>query len=139
MPSTVPGVERALTQIDCCCLRIVILSINNARAQALAELRLDLVTVVCIFRLSAAPSQPPRIISSVRSGSRYVITWDHVIALANESTVTGYKVCNGLLDYSAHKVHCCKERLILVHVAVLAKPIQLSCSSCVAESAGRAP
>lgn len=98
VPSTEPGVERALTQTDCCCLRVVILSINSARAHALAELRVDLVTVVCIFLLSAAPSQPPRIISSVRSGSRYVITWDHVIALANESTVTGYKVGERSLD-----------------------------------------
>lgn len=45
-----------------------------------------------LFLLPTAPSQPPRIISSVRSGSRYIITWDHVVALSNESTVTGYKV-----------------------------------------------
>ncbi|XP_038625869.1 contactin-1 isoform X2 [Tachyglossus aculeatus] len=40
----------------------------------------------------APPSQPPRIISSIRSGSRYIITWDHVISLSNESAVQGYKV-----------------------------------------------
>ncbi|KAI4576700.1 hypothetical protein MJT46_002535 [Ovis ammon polii x Ovis aries] len=56
-----------------------------------------------------APSQPPRIISSIRSGSRYIITWDHVVALSNESTVTGYKVLyrpDGQHDgklYSTHK------------------------------------
>ncbi|MEJ1271337.1 hypothetical protein NN561_002173 [Cricetulus griseus] len=47
--------------------------------------------VIEAFTRKAPPSQPPRIISSVRSGSRYIITWDHVVALSNESTVTGYK------------------------------------------------
>ncbi|XP_026357877.1 contactin-1 isoform X1 [Ursus americanus] len=62
-----------------------------------------------IFTKKAPPSQPPRIISSVRSGSRYIITWDHVVALSNESTVTGYKVLyrpDGQHDgklYSTHK------------------------------------
>ncbi|XP_003355665.2 contactin-1 isoform X1 [Sus scrofa] len=61
------------------------------------------------FTKKAPPSQPPRIISSVRSGSRYIITWDHVVALSNESTVTGYKVLyrpDGQHDgklYSTHK------------------------------------
>lgn len=44
---------------------------------------------ICCF---SAPSQRPRIISSVRSGSRYIITWDHVKAMSNESAVEGYKV-----------------------------------------------
>ncbi|KAB0378542.1 hypothetical protein FD755_010120 [Muntiacus reevesi] len=61
------------------------------------------------FTKKAPPSQPPRIISSIRSGSRYIITWDHVVALSNESTVTGYKVLyrpDGQHDgklYSTHK------------------------------------
>ncbi|KAJ7329753.1 hypothetical protein JRQ81_015927 [Phrynocephalus forsythii] len=40
----------------------------------------------------APPRQRPRIISAVRSGSKYVITWDHVKSQSNESTVKGYKV-----------------------------------------------
>uniref|UniRef100_A0A670JES3 Contactin 1 n=1 Tax=Podarcis muralis TaxID=64176 RepID=A0A670JES3_PODMU len=40
----------------------------------------------------APPRQRPRIISSVRSGSKYIITWDHVKSQSNESTVKGYKV-----------------------------------------------
>jgi len=61
------------------------------------------------YTKKAPPSQPPRIISSIRSGSRYIITWDHVVALSNESTVTGYKVLyrpDGQHDgklYSTHK------------------------------------
>ncbi|XP_068950931.1 contactin-1 isoform X1 [Petaurus breviceps papuanus] len=65
--------------------------------------------VVDVYTKKAPPSQPPRIISSVRSGSRYIITWDHVRAMSNESTVTGYKVLyrpdgehEGKL-YSTHK------------------------------------
>uniref|UniRef100_A0A8U7MU43 Contactin-1 n=1 Tax=Corvus moneduloides TaxID=1196302 RepID=A0A8U7MU43_CORMO len=45
-----------------------------------------------IVTRKAPPSQRPRIISSVRSGSRYIITWDHVKAMSNESAVEGYKV-----------------------------------------------
>lgn len=45
-----------------------------------------------IITRKAPPSQRPRIISSVRSGSRYIITWDHVKAMSNESAVEGYKV-----------------------------------------------
>ncbi|XP_061495933.1 contactin-1 isoform X2 [Rhineura floridana] len=40
----------------------------------------------------APPRQRPRIISSVKSGSKYIITWDHVKSQSNESTVKGYKV-----------------------------------------------
>uniref|UniRef100_A0A8D0CE76 Contactin 1 n=1 Tax=Salvator merianae TaxID=96440 RepID=A0A8D0CE76_SALMN len=40
----------------------------------------------------APPRQRPRIISSVRSGSKYIITWDHVRPQSNESSVKGYKV-----------------------------------------------
>ncbi|KAH0616608.1 hypothetical protein JD844_027850 [Phrynosoma platyrhinos] len=40
----------------------------------------------------APPRQRPRIISAVRSGSKYIITWDHVKSQSNESTVKGYKV-----------------------------------------------
>ncbi|EHB08407.1 Contactin-1 [Heterocephalus glaber] len=65
--------------------------------------------VIETFTRKAPPSQPPRIISSVRSGSRYIISWDHVVALSNESSVTGYKVLyrpdgqhEGKL-YSTHK------------------------------------
>ncbi|XP_075863295.1 contactin-1 isoform X1 [Microcebus murinus] len=65
--------------------------------------------VIETFTKKAPPSKPPRIISSVRSGSHYIITWDHVVALSNESTVTGYKVLyrpDGQYDgklYSTHK------------------------------------
>lgn len=58
----------------------------------LAELKLGYGDQQLHIITFTAPSQPPRIISSVRSGSRYIITWDHVVALSNESTVTGYKV-----------------------------------------------
>ena len=71
---------------------VIIISIIIPDAIEYAELRMDIVTTDCILLLFTAPSQPPRIISSVRSGSRYIITWDHVVALSNESTVTGYKV-----------------------------------------------
>uniref|UniRef100_A0A7M4ERE2 Contactin 1 n=1 Tax=Crocodylus porosus TaxID=8502 RepID=A0A7M4ERE2_CROPO len=47
---------------------------------------------VDIVTYKAPPSQRPRIISSVRSGSRYIITWDHVKPMPNESAVSGYKV-----------------------------------------------
>ncbi|XP_072002973.1 contactin-1 [Engystomops pustulosus] len=40
----------------------------------------------------APPSQKPRIISAVKSGSQYIITWDHVKPLSNESAVKGYKI-----------------------------------------------
>ncbi|XP_073476030.1 contactin-1 [Aquarana catesbeiana] len=40
----------------------------------------------------APPSQIPRIISAVKSGSQYIITWEHVTPLSNESAVNGYKV-----------------------------------------------
>ncbi|XP_056429916.1 contactin-1 [Hyla sarda] len=40
----------------------------------------------------APPSQKPRIISAVKSGSQYIITWEHVKPLNNESEVRGYKV-----------------------------------------------
>ncbi|KAM4747400.1 contactin-1 [Rhinophrynus dorsalis] len=40
----------------------------------------------------APPSQRPRITSAVRSGSQYIITWEHVVPLSNESDVNGYKV-----------------------------------------------
>ncbi|XP_066489779.1 contactin-1 [Tiliqua scincoides] len=40
----------------------------------------------------APPRQRPNIVSSVRSGSKYIITWDHVRSQSNESTVKGYKV-----------------------------------------------
>ncbi|XP_068132653.1 contactin-1 [Hyperolius riggenbachi] len=49
----------------------------------------------------APPSQKPRIISVVKSGSQYIITWDHVKPLSNESAVNGYKVVyrpNGQID-----------------------------------------
>ncbi|PIO37819.1 hypothetical protein AB205_0005320, partial [Aquarana catesbeiana] len=39
----------------------------------------------------APPSQIPRIISAVKSGSQYIITWEHVTPLSNESAVNGYK------------------------------------------------
>ncbi|XP_030404820.1 contactin-1 isoform X1 [Gopherus evgoodei] len=45
-----------------------------------------------IITRKAPPSQRPRIISTVRSGSRYIITWDHVTPKSNESAVQGYKV-----------------------------------------------
>ncbi|KAM9171705.1 contactin-1 [Pangshura tecta] len=45
-----------------------------------------------IITRKAPPSQRPRIISTVRSGSRYIITWDHVTPMSNESAVQGYKV-----------------------------------------------
>ncbi|EMP39011.1 Contactin-1 [Chelonia mydas] len=48
--------------------------------------------VVDIVTRKAPPSQRPRIISTVRSGSRYIITWDHVTPMSNESAVQGYKV-----------------------------------------------
>ncbi|XP_024056843.1 contactin-1 [Terrapene carolina triunguis] len=47
---------------------------------------------VDIITRKAPPSQRPRIISTVRSGSRYIITWDHVTPMSNESAVQGYKV-----------------------------------------------
>ncbi|XP_063783382.1 contactin-1 [Pseudophryne corroboree] len=40
----------------------------------------------------APPSQKPQIISAVKSGSQYIITWQHVTPLSNESAVDGYKV-----------------------------------------------
>ncbi|KAL7982657.1 hypothetical protein Chor_010255, partial [Crotalus horridus] len=40
----------------------------------------------------APPRQQPRIIDAVRSGSKYIITWEHVKSQSNESTVKGYKV-----------------------------------------------
>ncbi|KAM4676290.1 contactin-1 [Discoglossus pictus] len=40
----------------------------------------------------APPSQRPRFTSIVRSGSQYVITWEHVKSLHNESAVSGYKI-----------------------------------------------
>ncbi|XP_013911744.1 PREDICTED: contactin-1-like [Thamnophis sirtalis] len=40
----------------------------------------------------APPRQQPRIINAVRSGSKYIITWEHVKSQSNESTVKGYKV-----------------------------------------------
>ncbi|XP_075713175.1 contactin-1 [Rhinoderma darwinii] len=40
----------------------------------------------------APPSQKPRIISAVKSGSQYIITWEHVKPLSNESAVRGYKI-----------------------------------------------
>ncbi|XP_044132974.1 contactin-1 [Bufo gargarizans] len=40
----------------------------------------------------APPSQKPRIISAVKSGSQYIITWEHVKPLSNESAVSGYKI-----------------------------------------------
>ncbi|KAM9312647.1 contactin-1 [Gastrophryne carolinensis] len=40
----------------------------------------------------APPSQKPHIISTVRSGSQYIITWEHVKPLSNESAVSGYKI-----------------------------------------------
>lgn len=75
----------------------------------LAELKLDMMIVNPVLLFFTAPSQPPRIISSIRSGSRYIITWDHVVALSNESTVTGYKVDKRLLDYSLPKSHSYKD------------------------------
>ncbi|KAH1186269.1 contactin-1 [Mauremys mutica] len=45
-----------------------------------------------IITRKAPPSQRPRIISTVRSGSMYIITWDHVTPMSNESAVQGYKV-----------------------------------------------
>lgn len=85
--------------------RYIIISITITNVMQLAELNLDTVIVTHILLLFTAPSQPPKITSSVRSGSRYIITWDHVVALSNESTVTGYKVDKRLLDYSPHKPH----------------------------------
>lgn len=49
-------------------------------------------SVIDIVTRKAPPSQRPRIVSSVRSGSRYIITWDHVKPMSNESAVQGYKV-----------------------------------------------
>ncbi|XP_041327420.1 contactin-1 [Pyrgilauda ruficollis] len=49
-------------------------------------------STIDVVTRKAPPSQRPRIISSVRSGSRYIITWDHVKAMSNESAVEGYKV-----------------------------------------------
>nr|AAI70294.1 Contactin/F3/F11 [Xenopus laevis] len=40
----------------------------------------------------APPSQIPQITSAVRYGSQYIITWEHVVPLSNESAVNGYKV-----------------------------------------------
>ncbi|XP_075065156.1 contactin-1 [Mixophyes fleayi] len=40
----------------------------------------------------APPSQKPHIISAVKSGSQFIITWQHVTPLSNESAVDGYKV-----------------------------------------------
>ncbi|XP_074840181.1 contactin-1 [Carettochelys insculpta] len=48
--------------------------------------------VIDIVTRKAPPSQRPRITSTVRSGSRYIITWDHVKPKSNESDVQGYKV-----------------------------------------------
>ncbi|XP_048355503.1 contactin-1 isoform X1 [Sphaerodactylus townsendi] len=40
----------------------------------------------------APPRQKPKITSYVKSGSKYIITWDHVRSDSNESDVKGYKV-----------------------------------------------
>ncbi|XP_069084956.1 contactin-1 [Pleurodeles waltl] len=48
--------------------------------------------IVDVITKKAPPSQKPRITSSVRSGSEYIITWEHVVPLSNESKVEGYKV-----------------------------------------------
>ncbi|MEE6480854.1 hypothetical protein FKM82_012686 [Ascaphus truei] len=45
-----------------------------------------------VLTRKAPPSQRPRNIYAVRSGSKYIITWDHVKSLSNESSVNGYKV-----------------------------------------------
>lgn len=100
----------------------------------LAELMLEMVMVNYILLLFTAPSQPPRIISSIRSGSRYIITWDHVVALSNESTVTGYKVDKRLLGYSLTQASFLQRGLVFALCAVSAKSIQFSHSSCVTES-----
>lgn len=59
-----------------------------------ASLNINEISFMCTLYICcfSAPSQRPRIISSVRSGSRYIITWDHVKAMSNESAVEGYKV-----------------------------------------------
>ncbi|KAG9490214.1 contactin-1 isoform X2 [Eleutherodactylus coqui] len=44
------------------------------------------------YTRKAPPSQKPRIISAVKSGSQYIITWEHVKPLSNESAVSGYKI-----------------------------------------------
>lgn len=96
----------------------------------LAELKLEMVMANCISLLFTAPSQPPRIISSIRSGSRYIITWDHVVALSNESTVTGYKVDKRSLEYSPPQGPFLQRGLVFGLFAVSAKPIQFSHPSC---------
>ncbi|XP_053572700.1 contactin-1 [Bombina bombina] len=40
----------------------------------------------------APPSQSPKITSVVRSGSQYIITWEHVDATTSGSEVKGYKI-----------------------------------------------
>ncbi|XP_073506814.1 contactin-1-like isoform X2 [Phyllobates terribilis] len=44
------------------------------------------------FHTSKAPPSQKPIITAVKSGSQYIITWDHVKPLYNESKVLGYKV-----------------------------------------------
>ncbi|MBN3298345.1 CNTN1 protein, partial [Amia calva] len=45
-----------------------------------------------IYSKKAPPSRPPRIIKKYIVGKRVNIAWEHVVPLANESQVDGYKV-----------------------------------------------
>uniref|UniRef100_A0A8D0GZF7 Contactin-1 n=1 Tax=Sphenodon punctatus TaxID=8508 RepID=A0A8D0GZF7_SPHPU len=48
--------------------------------------------IVSALTKKSPPSQRPRNLSAVRSGEKYIVTWEHVRSLSNESSVEGYKV-----------------------------------------------
>ncbi|KAJ8269782.1 hypothetical protein COCON_G00123890 [Conger conger] len=60
------------------------------------------------------PSQPPKIISQKISVSKSVvnITWEHVVPLANESTIQGYKVLYRPADHSKGKLYLTQKHYI---------------------------
>lgn len=64
----------------------------------------------------APPSQKPRIISAVKSGSQYIITWEHVKPLSNESEVNGYKILYKPAGQHAGTLYSTGEHSLLVPV-----------------------
>ncbi|XP_043943377.1 contactin-1 [Protopterus annectens] len=49
-------------------------------------------SLIAFVTKKAPPSRAPSNLSAERHGSRYIIRWQHVDAMANESVVDGYKV-----------------------------------------------
>ncbi|XP_026167526.1 contactin-1a-like [Mastacembelus armatus] len=65
-----------------------------------------------IHTKKAPPSRPPKIVSKKLKGQSVVIAWEHVVPLANEASIDGYKVLYRQQGHSTGTLYTTSRRYI---------------------------